>query len=100
MNRAIGDLTPIRAALDALEAWERHDRANRGEADPVVTTLARVRRELAEALAEAVQPIDGLTVEEYAEKEGITVFGAYKRIARGKVPVERRAGRLFVQIAA
>lgn len=100
MSRTIGDLDPIRAALDEMEAWEREDREKLGESDRAVRALSRARRRLADALDEAVRPIDGLTVEEYADREGITVFGAYKRIARGKVPAERRAGRLLVQTAA
>lgn len=100
MSRTIGDLTPIREAMDRLDEWERHDREKRGDTDPVVQTLATVRRSLTDALDAAARPVDGLTVEEYADLAGITKFGAYKRIARGQVQAERRGGRLLIQSAA
>lgn len=100
MSKTIGDLTPLHRAMEELD--ERIEAAARDRAadDHGLLAMRSVRRLFSDALDDAVRPIEGLTVDEYAEQEGITRFGAYKRIARGQVQAERRGGRLLIQSAA
>lgn len=89
-RRELGNLLPLRRALVEIEEWEAHDRERRGEDDQVVRALRKVRRRLEEALADAENPRPELSIDEYAELEGISLSGAYKRWQRGQIPGAKR----------
>lgn len=88
-RRELGDLRPFRDVLAELEEWEREDRERRGE-DDVVHALGKVRRRLEAALEEAENPQDDLSIEEYAKLKRISVWAAYKRFNRGRIPGARK----------
>jgi len=39
-----------------------------------------------------------LTVKEYADKEGIKIAAAYKRIKVGTAPTEKKFGRILIKV--
>jgi hypothetical protein len=39
-----------------------------------------------------------LTVKEYAQKEGICLAAAYKRIAKGNVKSQNKFGKVLIQV--
>lgn len=100
MSRTIGDLTPVHEALAEIDRLIEAAARARPDDDPGVLAMRDVRKVLADALDDAVKPIEGINIEEYAAREGITVFGAYKRVSRGQVPAEKRGGRILIQTAA
>lgn len=100
MSRTIGDLTPVLKALDEIDRRIEAQAQDRPDDDPGVLALKGVRKVVADALDDAVRPIEGLTIEEYAARENITVFGAYKRVSRGQVPAQRRGGRIVIPTSA
>lgn len=96
----LGDLTPIRAVLKRVEDRLDYDRATRPSDDPAVLALADVERWLTEALGHAENAELSLSVEDYAAKEGITIWGVYRRIKKGKLVVSRTGGgRIRIPVA-
>lgn len=96
-DRELGDLGPIRAALEEIAAWEDQDRDRRGEDDAVVRALAKVRLRLGDAIADAENPDPELSIQEYAKLEGIGLWAAYKRFERGQIPgATKRPGKGIV----
>lgn len=99
MAREIGDMAPVRAALaeigrrEAAAADLRDERAR--------SLLADTRQLVAAAVDEAVRPEndDGLTVDEYAAKHGLSRWNVYKMVQRGEIPAKRRDGRLVLPAA-
>jgi hypothetical protein len=92
VTRELGDLSPVRRALETISAWEEEDRERRPENDPTVHALARVRVELEKALTEAVVAPNVIPVAEIAAAEGVSPWAIYKRRQRqGTAP--RRARR-------
>lgn len=97
----LGDLAPVESILEWLDAWRAHDRERRPEEDPVLHTLDEVHRRLAQAVSEAKNPAAEISVEELAEREGVSVAALYKRRQRGKLPQARkRGGRLVVPVSS
>lgn len=100
-KREIGDLAPVREVLDWVDAREREDRALFGDTE-TVRLMAEFRKRLAAALDDAVRPPqeEGMSIEEYAAREGISIWAAYKRHQRGQIAGSRRLPSGNVVISA
>lgn len=96
MTQRFGDLTPIRAAVEEIRSME--SQASTLRAQTQQETLRDVRLKLEAALHDAENPnmSDGLSVEEYAQLEGVTRQAIYKRIRQGKLVPVRRPGGLRI----
>lgn len=89
----VGDLTPFRELSRELQARAKQDSEFRGDKDPVVVALANITKRLEAAIAEAEDRELTITIEEYAEREGITTGAAYKRFQAGGIAgAEKRPG--------
>lgn len=92
-EKSVGNLAPFRDLSQELQQRADADREFRGDGDPVVRVLTTIRKRLEEALQTAQDPELTLTIEEYAEREGITKSAAYKRYQAGGIPgAEKRPG--------
>jgi hypothetical protein len=99
MSQELGKLQPFRDVISGIEEWERTDRDNRGDSDDVVRALAKLRRRLEEALAEAEDPKLTISVDEYAQLKGLNRFTAYRRWQ--KIPGARKVGgRVEIPLSA
>jgi len=97
----IGDLMPVRGAVEWLAGRVEEERTRGAEDDRVVLALREVHKRLAEALVEAENPAAEIGLEELAKREGVTLAALYKRRQRGRLPgVRKRAGRLVVPVSA
>jgi predicted transcriptional regulator len=92
----LGELEPIRAALAKVSA--RRSAARLIHADQMAQVLADVERELEAAIADAARPpAGGLSVEEYAERVGLSTWAIYKKVRRGEIAgARKRAGRIIL----
>lgn len=97
-ERIIGDLSPVRRLLAELREWEDEDKSRRPEGDPVVHVLSEFRRKLEKAIEQGVDLSEGMTVDEYAELEGVKRDAIYMRMKRGtlRARVVRHGGRLKI----
>jgi predicted DNA-binding transcriptional regulator AlpA len=100
MRIELGDLAPLVDLATKLAQWEAQIRLRPlAENDPVVHTLADVRKQLQEALDNARDVEIELTSEQYAALLGISREALYKRWQRGQLPEARmRGGKLVVPL--
>lgn len=102
MKRELGDLEPLRKLQKELADREQQLSPPKKADDEVMQIMREIRAKLTAAMSESSNSLleSGLTIEEYAEQEGITVWGVYRRKKKGKIQTKRVPGRGVVVIAA
>lgn len=92
-EKKVGDLTPFRDLSEELRERAERDSEYRGDRDPGVLMLTTIRKRLEAAIEKAESQELTISIDDYAEREGIGRAAAYKRFQAGGIPgAEKRPG--------